>query len=74
MKTSAARRLVGPALGVFVFVAVTGIWQLWAGAEDSFLVPTASEVFAPRICPVSGFLAARFEPVHVAAPLEQAGT
>jgi sulfonate transport system permease protein len=44
VSTAAARRLVGPALGVLVFVAVLGIWQLWAGAEGSFLVPTASEV------------------------------
>ena len=36
MSAAAARRFVGPALGVLVFVAVLGIWQLWAGAEDSF--------------------------------------
>ena len=29
---------------MLVFVAALGIWQLWAGAEGSFLVPTASEV------------------------------
>ncbi len=58
MKTSAARRLVGPSLGVLVFLAVLGIWQLWAGAEDSFLVPTASEVAerAWHVWPTSGFL------------------
>ena len=58
MKTSAARRLAGPALGVLVFVAVLGIWQLWAGAEDSFLVPTASEVAkrAWDVWPTSDFL------------------
>ena len=44
MKTSAARRLAGPALGILVFLAVVGIWQLWAGSANSFLVPTASEV------------------------------
>jgi ABC-type nitrate/sulfonate/bicarbonate transport system permease component len=44
VKTSAARRFVGPALGVLVFLAALGVWQLWAGAADSFLVPTASEV------------------------------
>jgi len=58
VKTSATRRVVGPALGVLVFVAVTGIWQLWAGAEDSFLVPTASEVAkrAWDVWPTSDFL------------------
>jgi ABC-type nitrate/sulfonate/bicarbonate transport system permease component len=44
VKTPAARRLVGPALGVLVFLAALGIWQLWAGSANSFLVPTASEV------------------------------
>ena len=44
MRTSAARRLGGHALGVLVFLAVLGIWQLWAGAEDNVLVPTASDV------------------------------
>ena len=58
MKTSAARRLAGPALGVLVFVAALGIWELWAGAEDSFLVPTASEVAerAWDVWPTSDFL------------------
>ena len=58
MKTSAARRLAGPALGVLVFVAVLGIWQLWAVAEGSFLVPTASEVAerAWNVWPTSDFL------------------
>jgi ABC-type nitrate/sulfonate/bicarbonate transport system permease component len=58
VKTSAARRLVGPALGVLVFVAALGIWQLWAGVEDSFLVPTASEVAkrAWHVWPTSDFL------------------
>ncbi len=58
MKTSAARRLVGPALGVLVFLAALGIWQLWAGAEDSFLVPTASQVAgrAWHVWPTSAFL------------------
>jgi ABC-type nitrate/sulfonate/bicarbonate transport system permease component len=58
VKTSAARRLVGPALGVIVFVAVLGFWQVWAGAEDSFLVPTASEVAerAWDVWPTSDFL------------------
>ena len=58
MSAAAARRLVGPALGVLVFVAVLGIWQLWAGAEDSFSVPTASEVAerAWDVWPTSAFL------------------
>ncbi len=41
---SSARRLVGPALGILVFVAALGVWQLWAGVANSFLVPTASDV------------------------------
>jgi sulfonate transport system permease protein len=58
VKTSAVRRLVGPALGVLVFLAVLGIWQLWAGAANSFLVPTASEVSerAWDVWPTSAFL------------------
>ena len=58
MNTSATRRLVGPALGVLVFLAVLGLWELWAGAEDSFLVPTASEVAerAWDVWPTSDFL------------------
>ncbi len=40
--TSVVRRLGGPALGVLVFLAALGLWQLWAGAADSFLVPTAT--------------------------------
>ena len=58
MKASAARRLVGPALGVLVFLAALAVWQLWAGAEDSFLVPTASEVGerAWDVWPTSEFL------------------
>jgi ABC-type nitrate/sulfonate/bicarbonate transport system permease component len=41
-----------------VFVAVLGIWQLWAGAADSFLVPTAGEVAerAWEVWPTSDFL------------------
>ena len=55
---SSARRLVGPALGAVVFLAALGIWQLWAGAANSFLVPTASEVAAKAwdVWPTSGFL------------------
>ena len=58
MSTAASRRLGGYALGVLVFVAVLGIWQLWAGAEDNVLVPTASEVAerAWDVWPTSGFL------------------
>jgi len=52
------QRLVGPALGVLVFLAALGVWQLWAGAADSFLVPTASEVGerAWDVWPTSAFL------------------
>ena len=52
------RRLVGPALGVLVFLAVLGIWQLWAGAANSFPVPTAFEVAkrARDVWPTSDFL------------------
>jgi ABC-type nitrate/sulfonate/bicarbonate transport system permease component len=52
------RRLTGPALGVLVFVAALGVWELWARAENSFLVPTASEVVgrAWDIWPTSEFL------------------
>lgn len=58
MKASKARRFVQPALGVLVFLAVLGIWQLWAGAANSFLVPTASEVAAKAwdVWPTSDFL------------------
>lgn len=58
MKASAARRFVGPALGVLVFLAVLAIWQLWAGAAGSFLVPTASDVAqrAWDVWPTSDFL------------------
>jgi sulfonate transport system permease protein len=55
---SASRRLVGPALGVLVFLAALGLWELWARAENSFLVPTASEVgeSAWDVWPSSDFL------------------
>lgn len=58
MTASGVRRLAGPALGVLVFLAVLGIWELWAGAADSFLVPTASEVAqrAWHVWPTSDFL------------------
>jgi ABC-type nitrate/sulfonate/bicarbonate transport system permease component len=56
--TPGLRRLTGPALGVLVFVAALGVWELWARAENSFLVPTASEVVvrAWDIWPTSEFL------------------
>ena len=56
--TVGLRRLGGPALGVLVFVAALGVWELWARAENSFLVPTASEVAeqAWEIWPTSEFL------------------
>jgi ABC-type nitrate/sulfonate/bicarbonate transport system permease component len=55
---STARRFVGPALSVLVFLVVLGIWQLWAGAANSFGVPTASEVAksAWDVWPTSDFL------------------
>jgi sulfonate transport system permease protein len=58
VKASAGRRLFGPVLGVLVFLAVLGIWQLWAGAANSFNVPTASKVVerAWEVWPTSDFL------------------
>lgn len=58
MRTSLPRRLAGPAFGVLVFFAVLGVWEAWAAAEDSFLVPTASEVArtAWHEWPTSSFL------------------
>jgi ABC-type nitrate/sulfonate/bicarbonate transport system permease component len=55
---SASRRLVGPALGVLVFLAVLGLWELCARAANSFVVPTASEVgeSAWDVWPSSDFL------------------
>jgi ABC-type nitrate/sulfonate/bicarbonate transport system permease component len=55
---STARRFVGPALSVLVFLVVLGIWQVWAGAANSFGVPTASEVAksAWDVWPTSDFL------------------
>jgi ABC-type nitrate/sulfonate/bicarbonate transport system permease component len=44
VKTSRRRRLAGTALGVLVFLVALCVWQVWAQAADSFLVPTASEV------------------------------
>ena len=44
MTTSRRRRLAGTALGVLVFIAALCVWEVWARAADSFLVPTASEV------------------------------
>ena len=58
MSITAARRLGGYALGVLVFLAALGVWELWAGAANSFLVPTASEVAerAWDVWPTSDFL------------------
>jgi ABC-type nitrate/sulfonate/bicarbonate transport system permease component len=58
MKTPAGRRLAGPALGVLVFLAVLGVWEVWAGAASLFTVPTASEVAerAWDVWPTSDFL------------------
>ena len=58
MTTSVVRRLGGPTLGVLGFLAALGLWQLWAGAADSFVVPTAYEVAqaAWDVWPTSDFL------------------
>jgi ABC-type nitrate/sulfonate/bicarbonate transport system permease component len=58
MTTSRQRRLAGTALGVLVFIAALCIWEVWARAAGSFLVPTASEVAeqAWEIWPTSAFL------------------
>jgi ABC-type nitrate/sulfonate/bicarbonate transport system permease component len=58
VRTSPARRFAGPALGILVFLAALGVWQLWAGAANSFLVPTAFEVAekAWDVWPTSDFL------------------
>jgi ABC-type nitrate/sulfonate/bicarbonate transport system permease component len=58
MTTSVTRRLAGSALGGLVFLAALCVWELWARAEDSFLVPRASEVAerAWDIWPTSEFL------------------
>jgi ABC-type nitrate/sulfonate/bicarbonate transport system permease component len=52
------RRLAGTALGVLVFIAVLAVWEIWARVENSFLVPTASEVAerAWDVWPTSDFL------------------
>ena len=58
MKRSGARRLVRPVLGLIVLLAVLAVWELWARAADSFLVPSAS-VVAKRawdVWPTSDFL------------------
>ena len=49
MTTSRRRRLAGTALGVLVFIAALCVWEVWARAADSFLVPTASEVAEQRV-------------------------
>ena len=56
--TSVVRRPGGPTLGVLGFLAALGLWQLWAGAADSFVVPTAYEVAqaAWDVWPTSDFL------------------
>ena len=47
-------------LGVGVFVGALLVWEIWAGAEESFLVPEASEVLtrAWESWPTSEFLTA----------------
>jgi ABC-type nitrate/sulfonate/bicarbonate transport system permease component len=58
VRAPAYGRLTGTALGVLVFVAALVVWELWARAEGSFLVPTASEVAgrAWDVWPTSEFL------------------
>jgi ABC-type nitrate/sulfonate/bicarbonate transport system permease component len=58
VRTSRHRRLAGTALGVLVFALALVVWELWAGAADNFLVPTASEVVerAWEIWPTSEFM------------------
>ena len=58
MTRSAARRFAGPTLGVLVFLAALGIWQVWADAAKSFLVPSAFDVAerAWEVWPTSDFL------------------
>jgi ABC-type nitrate/sulfonate/bicarbonate transport system permease component len=58
VRAPAYRRLAGSALGVLVFAIALAVWELWARAEGSFLVPTASEVAerAWDIWPTSEFL------------------
>jgi ABC-type nitrate/sulfonate/bicarbonate transport system permease component len=58
VRASRRRRLAGTALGVLVFAFALFVWELWAGAADNFLVPTASEVgeSAWDVWPTSEFL------------------
>ena len=58
MRAPAYGRLAGTALGVLVFFGALAVWELWARAEGSFLVPTASEVAesAWEVWPTSEFL------------------
>jgi len=44
VSTTAARRLGGYTLGALVFLAVLGVWELWAGAANSPVVPKATDV------------------------------
>ena len=59
----AVRAAVGrarrPLLGLAVFVGALVVWEIWARAEGSFLVPTASEVMerAWETWPTTEFLA-----------------
>jgi ABC-type nitrate/sulfonate/bicarbonate transport system permease component len=51
-------RVGRPLLGVAVFVGALVIWELWARAEDSFLVPPMTEVLdrAWEVWPTADFL------------------
>jgi ABC-type nitrate/sulfonate/bicarbonate transport system permease component len=55
---TAARRLSRPVLGVLVFLAAVGLWQLWADSANLFTVPTARDVAerAWDVWPTSDFL------------------
>ncbi|MDQ3670926.1 MAG: ABC transporter permease [Actinomycetota bacterium] len=55
---AALGRFGRPLLGVAVFVGALLVWEVWAGAEESFLAPPASDVLqqAWEIWPTRDFL------------------
>jgi ABC-type nitrate/sulfonate/bicarbonate transport system permease component len=64
---TALHRVRGHALGLSVFLGTLVVWEIWARAEASFLVPAASEVAerAWEVWPTADFLS------EVAASLER---
>jgi ABC-type nitrate/sulfonate/bicarbonate transport system permease component len=54
----ALRSLLGPLLGLAVFAGALVVWEAWADAADSFVVPPASEVAerAWEVWPTADFL------------------